>query len=177
MSKVDFSDLIGQHVDLDVEDDDLPNKEDKDVEEKQETKEIREKPQGADAIKPEASKSDGKLTKAEAQKSGGVTMDSYKQYIWNGGTVVAILVLILHIISQSANVISYWWLTYWTSHPGNDGFNIGIFSMLVGCVYLNLDVIMLILIIILSELFLCFALYESFYINPSHYELQQTSTT
>lgn len=178
MSKLDFSELIGQHVDLSVEGE-HPEEEGEKKEEKEE-EEAKEKESDKKPIdepkKPEQPASDGKLTKAEAQKAGGVTSDSYKQYIWNGGTAVAILVLLFHIASQSANVVSFWWLTYWTSHPNNDAFNTGIYAMLVGYVIFQ-TILKGKQTNALLVLCWCFALYVNCCINRSLSEHPLTSTT
>lgn len=146
MSKMDFSDLIEQHVNLSVEDEQKLEQEEKQEEEakkhaieeveEEEAEEAEEAKEEEEECKVQSKSDRGKLTKAEVHKAGNVASESYKQYIWNGGVFVAILVLLFHILSQTANVISFWWLTYWTSHPDQNERNIGIYAMLVGYVML-----------------------------------------
>jgi ABC-type sulfate/molybdate transport systems ATPase subunit len=142
MNKMDFSELIGQHVDLSAENpEEGQEKNEAEVEVQQEAspqpKETEAELKKAD----DAAKTAGKLTKAEAQKVGKVSTETYKQYAASGGAAVAVIVFLLHIISQGANVFSFWWLTYWTSHPDNGGFNIGIYALLLGYAIFNLFIV------------------------------------
>lgn len=114
MSKMDFSQLIEQHVDL--ADESEKSKEENGQEEKSvEKEEISAGPssfQKKDQVNEEEKKKEGKLMKAETQKVGKIGSETFMQYIQNGGTVIAITVLILHILSQGAYITSFWWLTY-----------------------------------------------------------------
>lgn len=113
MSKMDFSQLIEQHVDL--ADESEKSKEENGEEEKSvEKEEISAGPSSFQKtfISEEEKKKEGKLMKAETQKVGKIGSETFMQYIQNGGTVIAITVLILHILSQGAYITSFWWLTY-----------------------------------------------------------------
>jgi uncharacterized membrane protein YdbT with pleckstrin-like domain len=134
MNKMDFSELIGQHVDLSVEDERKVEEEqqEENKEQQEENEEQKQKVEKEQIAVPVADAAKGKLTKAEEHRSGGVHSDTYKDYIRSGGTLVAILVMLFHILSQGTNIVSFWWLTYWIAHPGSDHLNIGIYAMLVG---------------------------------------------
>lgn len=141
MSKMDFSDLIGQHVDLNIEEEDKPAEEE--VKQEKEEEKVQAESSGANQRSAEEIKKDddaamskGKLITKETQKAGQVTGETYKQYITSGGTLVAIVVLLFHILSQGTNILSFWWLTYWTGHPEKGDLNIGIYALLVGYVIL-----------------------------------------
>ena len=134
MTKVDFSELIGQHVDLNVEAE-ASKVEINPDEPKAETKEVTQATTTEVKNKEAEQKKDGKLVKAEEHRAGSVQSEAYKQYIYYGGTVVFILVMFFHVVSQAATIVSFWWLTHWTSHPGEDGRNIGIYALLVGYVF------------------------------------------
>eukprot|EP00026_Physarum_polycephalum_P000482 Phypoly_transcript_00483.p1 GENE.Phypoly_transcript_00483~~Phypoly_transcript_00483.p1 ORF type:complete len:1415 (-),score=265.79 Phypoly_transcript_00483:241-4485(-) len=135
MSKLDFSELIGQHVDLTVEAEAGKQEVNPDERDEPGMQEAMQQEQNPEQKNKEAEpKKDGTLIKAEEQKAGNLGGDTYKQYIYNGGAIVFIVVMIFHILSQGATIMSFWWLTFWTTHPGRDGLNIGIYAMLVAAV-------------------------------------------
>ncbi len=130
MGKLDFSELIGQHVDLTVQQGEGDGG--------QASAEPNQTAAPASPVvvskQDEKPKHDGKLTKAEEVKAGGVAGTTVWQYIKAGGIFSAIIVILLHIVSQGDNNVPYWWLTYWTAHPGNDPLNVGVYAALTGYV-------------------------------------------
>jgi ABC-type multidrug transport system fused ATPase/permease subunit len=79
-----------------------------------------------------------KLIAEEERAVGGVSLSVYLRYIKSlGGLHTGLILLVMYVIDQGSNVLTNWWLEFWSTdsqeHPGEHGvsFYLGMYAALV----------------------------------------------